>query len=168
MTAAWTWSAYLVLAFGVAPLLFRIRFRRWPFVPPRLDEYSIVEVIYATLLGVYTAWLWLDPAPVPVRPPFGWLFYSAGAGLVLLSSWSMGKSWRIGQDASDPDVEHVATTLQRWLSHPIYVGLVLLALGQCLLDGRDAWPRSMLLLGSTMTYVLVQGRAEARRWSGRL
>ena len=48
------------------------------------------------------------------------------------------------------------------LSIPIYWGMMLVALGQTLLMSGD-W-RAIVLLAGTALYVVIQGRAELRRW----
>ncbi|MEL7473531.1 MAG: hypothetical protein AAGK04_09460, partial [Planctomycetota bacterium] len=111
MWAAVAWSAYLVIAFGVTPALFRRAHGRWPFVTsvPPCDRYALVEQVYACALMAYTIWLWLDP---PATPGRWWLIagalcWSCGVALIAWSVRTLGPHWRIGQDERDAGVAYV-------------------------------------------------------------
>ncbi|MEL7472627.1 MAG: hypothetical protein AAGK04_04855, partial [Planctomycetota bacterium] len=71
--------------------------------------------------------------------------------------------WRIGQDERDAGVAYVRRGPYAIVSHPIYVGLVLVVLCQGALSGfAGAW---WVLMGSTLVYIPVQSAAESARWS---
>jgi protein-S-isoprenylcysteine O-methyltransferase Ste14 len=68
----------------------------------------------------------LGEVPVPAAvPALGWALAAVGLGLVVLAQATMGRSWRIGIDDRPTDL--VAHGVYRWIRHPIYTGLGLLA-----------------------------------------
>src|SRR5205085_11497229 len=87
----------------------------------------------------------------------------AGSGLILWAVATLGSNWRIGQDEGDTTCVHVAEGPYRLVCHPIYWGMAISAFGQMLLTNGDIY--GVILLLGTVGYVLVQGRAESRRWS---
>jgi len=157
------WFAYLVFAFGVVPIIFRVRFRRWPFVSPiPLTHYSAVECCYAAVYIAYSVALLLGPAPSAVSVIFGLAMLPP---TILLQFWAvlaMRSSLRIGFDPERDRCPIVQRGPYRFVHHPIYWSLVLLAISQALLVGVD-W-RSGMLLGTTLVYVVVQAIAESRYW----
>lgn len=160
------WATYLLIAFVIAPAAFALRYRRSPIVapiPPR-DRYGWIEAAYATLVLLASALLFaMDP--LPINAPAGLTIFAVGFALMLWAMADMGPNWRIGQDPDDATVHHVNTRLYRLLKHPIYVALVLLALGILLLAGPIPGP--ILLLTSTILYVAVQSKAETYHWNRR-
>ena len=93
-----------------------------------------------------------------------WLIVLAvGSGLALWSVLTMGPNWRMGQDKTDQSVCYVSHGPYRILRHPIYLGLVIIAVGQGLLTGFDG--RAWLLIATSVTYAFVQGHAESRYWA---
>ncbi|TVQ30520.1 MAG: hypothetical protein EA376_12815 [Phycisphaeraceae bacterium] len=167
MAAHIAWGAYLILAFLAAPALFRLRWGRWPFayaLPPR-DAYTLVDLAFGAALALYTAALYLGPAPEPVSVAWGLAIFIAGYALQVWAIVEMGRHWRIGQDARDETVEYVARGPFPLLKHPIYVSLIMIAIGQTLLAGFDG--RSFLLVMASVIYFCVQGRAETLEWRKR-
>jgi protein-S-isoprenylcysteine O-methyltransferase Ste14 len=90
----------------------------------------------------------------------------AGSALIVWAVTTLGRSWWIGQDEIDTTCVYVAHGPYRFLRHPIYLGMRISALGQMLLTDGDM--RGLILLVGTVTYSLLQGRAESRRWSNRI
>jgi protein-S-isoprenylcysteine O-methyltransferase Ste14 len=109
----------------------------------------------------------LRPWRVSLRVGCDWLYRSTyawnGSGLIVLAVVTLGDSWRIGQDQSDATCAYVTQGPYRFLHHPIYWGMMISAFGQMLLTDGDA--RGLTLLAGTLTYVLLQGRAESLRWA---
>ena len=162
-----TWIAYLVYAFAMWPSLFRLRYGRWPFAYSllRIDRYSVIEASYAAALALFTAALMLGQQPQPASEHGGCAILAAGWILQVWSVECMKGNWRIGQDPSGADVRYVTHGPFRLLRHPIYVSLVLIAMGQTLLTGLDR--RTWLLSTTTLVYSVVQGYAEGRSWKTR-
>jgi protein-S-isoprenylcysteine O-methyltransferase Ste14 len=165
MLAAVLWLVYAVPAYLLWPLIFRSRYRFWPFAerfPPR-DLYGWVDLFLGLMLVGYSAW-------VVLRPHAGATTSTAGAAVwgcgFLLRWWAvaaLGRNWRIGQDPSDQRAEFVATGPYKLMRHPINAALILVAIGQALMTGLDAG--AMGLLTYAVVYFVVQGRAEERRWA---
>ena len=162
------WIAYLLINFVLIPLLFLMRHRRWPLVVPIVPRhrYDLLEHGYGWLVTWFTIALLCEP-PTTVDATI--MARAAGGGLVLVGSaiiaaavLTLGPNWRIGQDTSDALCAYVTAGIYRYVSHPIYWGMMLVALGQTLLMSGD-W-RAIVLLAGTALYVVIQGRAELRRW----
>jgi protein-S-isoprenylcysteine O-methyltransferase Ste14 len=164
MTARVFWALYLVLAFGIAPAIFRLRFGRWPFAYPlrRADSYLWIDFAYGAATIAFTACLFL------AEPVEGW---SPIAGLVLgvlavlLGGWAIiaiGPSWRIGQDRAEIGIARVMSGPYRHVRHPIYVGLILLSIAMLLMAGPA--PCTITFACATAVYALIQGWNENRRW----
>lgn len=167
MAAQIVWCIYLVLAFIAAPAVFRTRWGRWPFaytIPPR-DAYAAVDFMYGLSLAAYTGALFFGAAPDPVSTWWGLACFGAGFGLQVWAIIVMGHHWRIGRDAADDTVRYVSCGPFRLLRHPIYISLIVIAIGQALLAGFDG--RSFLLVTATVIYCGVQGRAETLFWRNR-
>jgi protein-S-isoprenylcysteine O-methyltransferase Ste14 len=162
MIALSVWVAYLVLAFVVIPGMFRVRHGCWPFVfPPTRSFYTVVEGLFGAVYAVYTVGLVFGASARPVS-------IIAGLAVTALSlvglGWALaalGPNWRIGLDTSGRCV-YVRRGPYRFIRHPIYVSLILIALGQVLLAGLD-W-RTLTLLVATLLYYVLQGRSENRFW----
>ena len=95
-----------------------------------------------------------------------------GTSLVLIGSMGCGRGngpvvtpreRRIEAQIRPLRVSHGPFGIMR---HPIYAGLIIIAVGQGLLTGFD-W-RAFLLIVASGTYAAGQGRAEARDWKRRL
>ena len=159
-----TWSSYLLFAFGVMPLVFYLRFGRSPVVfPARFrDRYYVFEYLYALLVLAFTIALLGSPS-VPARGAWiGLALFLLGMTLQCWSVLSLGPHWRIGQDASDASCTFVRAGPYRFFAHPIYLSMVVVAVGQAVIMGWD-WRSVSLVLGN-LAYGCVQGRAESRRW----
>lgn len=160
--ATLVWLTYLSLNFVLIPLLFRIRFRRCPIVVPIFprNRYDVVEHGYAALIVWFTLSLILGPSPT-AGGFLGVCLVLIGSAIIAAAVYTLGPNWRIGQDATDASYVHVASRMYRFVSHPIYVGMTLVALGQTILMSYD-W-RAIVLLSGTTLYGVIQGRAELRR-----
>lgn len=160
-----TWIAYLVFGLFVMPLVFRIRFGRWPFAVPLIprNRYDLVEHAYALAIVAATLLSVFDVRAHQAFPP-GWLlgltFMVVGVALQVWSVFSLGSWWRIGQDPGER-VPRVRSGPYRWVGHPIYVSLSVIVLGEVVLCGFDSW--WVIMLVATVVYGFVQGPLESRR-----
>jgi protein-S-isoprenylcysteine O-methyltransferase Ste14 len=162
MIATLTWLSYLMLAFVVVPLVFRIRFGQWPFAfPPSKSYYTLVEGIFGTVYAVYTVSLLVGSSTRPISIFWGLMLTSLSLFGQVWAIVSLGPNWRIGLDTSGRCV-YVGRGPYRFMRHPIYVTLILIASGQVLLVGVD-W-RTGTLLVATLLYFLQQSRFENRFW----
>lgn len=163
MVAKVVWITYWTAAFGVAPVIFRYRFGRWPFVfrLPR-DKYAIVEYAYGALLATFTWALIATPSPESISIPAGLTLIISASVLQAWAEWTLGRNYRIGQDPNDTGCQLIVDGPYRFMRHPVYVGLVMVVVGQTLLMDLD-WRASLLIL-VTLLYYVVQGRAEVQRW----
>src|SRR5262245_22190386 len=73
----------------------------------------------------------------------GCLLAMAGVALVLRSRAALGPAWSFAPKA-DEDMGFVTTGPFRFVRHPIYLGLSVLAMGQALAFG--SWPAFLILL----------------------
>ncbi len=168
MVARITWLTYAVCALAVVPAAFYIRFRRLPILssfPPR-DTYALVNFLYSVTLVAYTAILILGAEPNTLSTAWGLAVFACGSALQLWAVAAMGPNWRMGHDPNDQTVRFVSHGPFRFLRHPIYAGLVIIAVGQVLLTGLDR--RAFLLIIASVLYFAVQGPAESRYWKERL
>ncbi len=167
MTARIVWLTYGICALGIAPVLFRLSYGRWPFVrsfPPR-DRHALVNLLYSCVLAIYTLSLLVRSEPQALSVLAG-LSVMALAGC--LQAWAvvtMGPNWRMGQDPGDDTVHRVTGGPYRLLRNPIYWGLVGVALSQVLLAGVDAG--TVLLVTASVVYAGVQGHNESQFWQHR-
>ena len=161
------WLAYLGVHFILVPSWFAWRYRRSPYALKWLPRngYDVVESTYGLLVAGYTVAVLLAPLPEPKWPVLALACVISGSGLILWAVATLGGSWRIGQDENDSTCVHVPHGPYRVLHHPIYWGMTISAFGQMLLTAADQ--RGLVLLAGTIVYVLLQGRAESRRWSNR-
>jgi protein-S-isoprenylcysteine O-methyltransferase Ste14 len=163
--AAQIWIAYLCFHFVLIPGWFAWRYRRTPYALhwlPR-NRYDLGESAYGLVVTGYTVALMHGTLPQPHWPAIALASVIAGSGLIVLAVVTLGDSWRIGQDQSDATCAYVTQGPYRFLHHPIYWGMMISAFGQMLLTDGDA--RGLTLLAGTLTYVLLQGRAESLRWA---
>jgi protein-S-isoprenylcysteine O-methyltransferase Ste14 len=164
------WLVYAVPAYVLWTLVFRVRYGFSPVAerfPPRNMYQWMDTLLFVTLLG-YSAWLVLGPRPDPARAlsvPAGFAVWALGVGLRWWAISTLGKHWRIGQDEKDQRAAFVATGPYRLIRHPINAALILVAGGMLLMNGPEA--RTLVLLGVSVIYYAVQGRAEDRRWRGK-
>lgn len=84
-----------------------------------------------------------------------------GSALIVRAVWTLGLNWRIGQATSDSSCRYVTAGPYRLVGHPIYVGMILSAIGHLL--AFLSLPGVMLVTG-TVIYVLVQASSETSRW----
>ena len=159
------WVAYLCVHFVFVPGWFARRYRCSPYALRWLPRngYDLVESAYGLLVAGYTVAVSLGPLPGPRWPVLALACVVAGSGLIVWAVATLGSSWRIGQDESDMACTHVTRGPYRLVRHPIYYGMTISAFGQMLLTASD--PHGLILLLGTVAYVLLQGRAESRRWS---
>ncbi len=167
MLARSVWVCCLACSYLFLPVVYRLRFGRWPYAYDvrRRDFYTVVDLAYGGALVAYTVVLLFGPPPDPVTTIGGLATTVAGLSLQLWAVLAMGKNWRFGQDPRDEGVECISRGPFRWLRHPIYVSLLVLAVGQGLLVGVDR--RSLLLLAATLVHYVLQSRCETRRWAAR-
>lgn len=165
-----TWLVYAVTAYIGWTVYHRVRYGRWPVAerfPPR-RVYEWMDFGLGVCLAAYSAWIVLVPPGPGVRPISVWAgaaVWAMGFGLRVWAVVTLGPHWRMGQDESDTTTEFVARGPYRIMHHPINTALVVVAIGQALMTGLDA--RALFLLGFSVVYLLVQGRAEERYWKER-
>lgn len=161
------WVCYVACSYVLLPVLFRLRFGRWPYAYDlhRRDLYTGVDLAYGGALVAYTVTLLLGASPRPVTAASGTVIIALGFSLQVWSVLAMGANLRFGKDPGDESIEYVSRGPFRWLRHPIYVSLVIIVVGQGLLAGMD-W-RWFLLLATTLLYFTLQARAEKRHWASR-
>jgi protein-S-isoprenylcysteine O-methyltransferase Ste14 len=161
------WIVYVCIHFVLVPGFFAWRYQRSPYALRWLPRngYDLVESAYGLLVAGYTVAVLLGPLTEPRWTVLALACVIAGSGLIVWSVATLGGSWRIGQDESDTTSVYVSHAPYRFLHHPIYWGMTISAFGQMLLTASDM--RGLILLAGTVAYVLLQGRAESRRWSNR-
>jgi len=166
MEARIAWLCYGTIAYAFFPLLFRVRFGRWPFVyRRRLDAYTLIDFLYAGVLAAFTVALLAPPEPKPISLTLGFALFSAGCAWGFWAVLSMRECWRFGQRVDDPNVCYVTRGPFRIMRHPIYVSLVVISLGEGMLMGID-W-RFVMLSTSTVVFSIRQSAAESRHWNAR-
>ena len=154
------WLLYLAVAFGLRVWLQLRTTGRTGVVSPRsmsgtLERVAAVLFVLAFVgaiasaampaLGVESTWVrvW------SVRAAWRWAggcLYGIGVVLTVAAQLAMGRSWRIGVDASER-TELVASGLFRVVRNPIFTGLLLTAAGLALLcSSWLAWLSSACLL----------------------
>ena len=164
------WLVYAVPAYILWTLVFRLRYGFSPVAerfPPR-NLYQWMDTLLFVMLFGYSAWLVFGPRTDPaqaVSVPVGVGVWAIGVGLRGWAVYALGKHWRIWQDEKDERAAFVATGPYRLIRHPINAALVLVAAGMTLITGPEA--RALVLLGVSVVYYVVQGRAEDRRWRHR-
>ena len=89
----------------------------------------------------------------------GCLLALAGAALVLWSRAELGAAWSLVPTA-DQGTGLVTTGPYRLVRHPIYLGLVLLAMGEALAFG--SWPALMIVLSGVVPDHRWRARAEEK------
>jgi protein-S-isoprenylcysteine O-methyltransferase Ste14 len=89
----------------------------------------------------------------------GSLLALAGAALVLRSRAALGPAWSLVPRA-DRGTGPVTTGPYRFVRHPIYLGLTLLAAGQALAFG--SWPALMIVLFGIVPTFAWRARAEEK------
>lgn len=159
------WMTYVVVHFVVVPAWFTWRYQRSPYALrwlPR-NRYDLVESAYGLLVTGNTVALLLGPPEQPRWPAAALASLTLGSGLILWAVAALGSNWRIGQDEGDPTCVYTAHGPYRLLRHPIYTGMVISAFGQMFLTSGDMLGLTLFL--GTLMYVLLQSRAESRRWS---
>jgi protein-S-isoprenylcysteine O-methyltransferase Ste14 len=93
----------------------------------------------------------------------GSLLALSGAALVLRSRAELGRAWSLAPQA-DRGTGFVATGPYRLVRHPIYLGFVLLALGQALAFG--SWPAVLIVLCGLIPTFAWRAGAEEKLLSG--
>lgn len=167
MPARSVWVCCFACSYLLLPVVYRVRFGRWPYAYDvhRRDFYTGVDLAYGGALVAYTVALLFGPSPNPVTTIGGLAATGAGLSLQVWAVPAMRKNWRFGQDPRDENVEYVSCGPFRWLEHPIYVGLLVLAVGQGLVVGIDR--RTVLLLAAPLAHYVLQKRCETRHWAAR-
>ena len=163
-----TWIAYLGVHFMLVPGWFAWRYRRSPYAlrwPPR-NGYDLGESAYGLLVASYPMAVLIGPLIEPRSTVPAVACVIAGSAMIVWTVATLGRSWRIGQDEGDTTCVYVARGPYRILRHPIYLGMIISALGQMLLTAADM--RGLILLVGTVAYALFQGREESRRWANRI
>lgn len=89
----------------------------------------------------------------------GCLLALAGAALILRSRAELGPAWSFVPKA-DQGTDLVTTGPYRLVRHPIYLGLILLAMGEALAFG--SWPALMIVLSGIVPTFAWRARAEEK------
>ncbi len=167
MPARWFWASYLVLAFAVIPSLFRCRYGRWPYAYPlrRADAYLWTDLAFGALTIGLAFYLFLaDPRSGSAAAHRAGLALGLIAIAIMIRAiLSLGPAWRIGQDRSETHLARIATGPYRVLRHPIYLGLILLAIAIVMMAGATIYTSLFAL--ATIAYSLIQAHREDRRWA---
>jgi protein-S-isoprenylcysteine O-methyltransferase Ste14 len=132
--------------------------------PPR-SLYGWVDMLLLVTVVGYSAWLTVGPRPGNASTGSvlaGVALWSAGMALRWWAIATLGSHFRIGQDEADKRAAFVAAGPYRFVRHPIYVALLLVAAGMALLTNLDLG--AMTLLAVSVFYFVVQKRLEDRRW----
>jgi protein-S-isoprenylcysteine O-methyltransferase Ste14 len=164
------WCLYAAPAYLLAPLFFRLRYGFSPVkesFPPR-TVYQWMDALLGVTLVAYSAWLLFGSPHDPARAlsiTGGVACWTAGCVLRAWTVYTLGPSWRIGQDDRDDRAVFVASGPYRYMRHPINTALVIVTIGQALMTGPGA--SAMLMLAVSLIYLVVQGIAEDRYWSTR-
>lgn len=170
MAALVFWLSYLLLAFVIAPAIFRARFGRWPFANRlgRPDAYLVIDCAYGGVTIAFTVCLFVAVIRGSSVDGLGAVHIAGlvlGVSAVALMVWAMislGASWRIGQDRADAGVSKVTSGSYRLMQHPIYTALILLSIAMILIAGKNSCTVTFAVV--TVTYAFVQGWNENRRW----
>jgi protein-S-isoprenylcysteine O-methyltransferase Ste14 len=171
VTAQATWLIYAGVFYIAWTLGFRWRYGRWPLAyrlrPRGISEamYSLNDLGLNISLVAYTAWLLLGSTPESKSTFAGVTLVVIGAGLRLWTVLTLGPNWRMGQDDVDQSVHYIAAGPYRFLSHPINLALVIVAMGQAFLTGFDA--RAWFLVVTAVAYYAAQAKAEHDFWKTR-
>lgn len=158
------WIGYLCVHFVLVTGCYAWHYRRSPYSLQWLPRngYDLGESAYGLLVIGYTVAVLFGPRTEPRWTVLALAFIIAGSGLIIWAVATLGSNWRIGQDEGDRTCVYVANGPYRVLRHPIYWGMTISALGQMQLTNSDL--RGLILLVGTVTYALLQSRAESRRW----
>ena len=161
------WIGYLCAHFVLVTGCYAWRYRRSPYSLQWLPRngYDLCESAYGLLVAGYTVAVLFGPHTEPRQTVLALALIIAGSGLIVWAVATLGSNWRIGQDEGDRTCAYVADGPYRVLRHPIYWGMTISVLGQMLLTNSDV--RGLILLVGTITYALLQSRAESRRWCNR-
>jgi protein-S-isoprenylcysteine O-methyltransferase Ste14 len=158
------WLVYVCFHLILVPSCFALRYRRSPFVWRWLPQngYDIGEWAYGLLVIGYTLAIMFGPPIESHLTVFALAFVIGGSALILWAVATLGSHWRIGQDEGDRACLYVSGGPYRFVRHPVYWGMAAAAFGQMLLTNGDI--RGLILFAGTVSYVLLQSRAESRRW----
>ncbi len=169
MLATVLWCAYLLIAFGAMSLYARLRYGRFPFVTllDRPTRYNLIDAVYGLVTGGLAVTLILDPPqePTAVVSAGGVVLFVAGLGLQIWAVLTLGRHWRIGQDESERRTQFVTRGPYRWVGHPIYVSLLVIAVSMCVLSAARSDAVAFGVL--TVIYAAIQSRREDHYWRGR-
>ena len=140
------WSIYAVIAFGLRTLV-QLRTTGksgWAVLRPASHPMERIAVGLLTLAffgnfaGAVLATFergpaWVRPWPVPAAgSALGFILYLAGVSLTFAAQLTMGKSWRIGVDATER-TELVADGLFAMVRNPIYTAMIVGVMGLTLM-----------------------------------
>jgi protein-S-isoprenylcysteine O-methyltransferase Ste14 len=162
--------ALLLLAFalGLAIKVSRQRrvLGRSPIVLGAAGEGGLVDwwdrVAPAALILWPASWIWVAVGGAPladgVRGALGLVLIVLGAAFALASIFLMGRAWRIGIDPENRS-ELAEEGPYRWIRHPIYSGMLLVALGNALVVPHPAITAIAVVTGLGFAF---QARREER------
>ncbi len=147
MHVVWLWSIYALVAFGLRTLV-QLRTTGksgWAILRPasrpieRIASALITIAFLGNFAGASLAALGFGPAwarPWPLTAAthvFGFVLYAAGVSLTFAAQLAMGKSWRIGVDATER-TDLVAHGVFAMVRNPIYTAMIVAVTGLTLMS----------------------------------
>jgi protein-S-isoprenylcysteine O-methyltransferase Ste14 len=115
---------------------------------------------FGLFFGLLAAFVGSADGPVAlVLALCGCLLAVAGSALVVGSRWELGSAWSLVPRA-DQDAGLVTTGPYRFVRHPIYLGLAMLAMGQALAFG--SWPAVAVVFAAIVPSFVWRACAEER------
>lgn len=107
-------------------------------------------IILICIIGLTFDYLKLEFKPSLTQEVFGYIFYSSGLAIVLISQYQMGSTWRVGVDP-DEKTKLITNGFFEYVRNPIYTGLFIGSFGLWLIA-----PSIILALGLSVFYVAIE------------